>query len=383
MENKRSIGNVKSLGNGKYVLRISAGFDDYGKRIQLSRTIEAKSNTDAERQLMKFYNERTKLSQDRISEVPGTLQGLYEEFKQNHIEKLRPNTQEYYTNIWNRYLKSREKAKLKSFSPKMVYDVLNKTKVGDKTKKAIYGMLFTMFKRAVAWGYLDINPCERVTPPKYKAKEKRPYTESELIPIIEAIEKEDIKLKLFFYLAVALGMRRSEMVGLKWSDIDFEKNIISIKRSVGKATGLGTYDNKETKNKKSIRNLNTSDDIINLLKAHKDELEKRKHKLCDKWIEGDWVFTQWNGEIMHVDTSTKMWNDFLTNNPMLAKTNLHSLRHTAATLMIKNNVAISTVSGILGHAQMSTTVNIYAHVIEDAKKEALSIMDGILKAKKQ
>ena len=381
MQKKRSVGNIKWISDNKCILRISAGFDDFGKRIQLTRTIEAKSETDAERQLVKFYNEKNKLKQKRVSEAPQTLAALYEEFKQNHISRLRPNTQEYYFNLWDRYLKSKENAKLQTFSPKMVYEILNKTEVGDKTKKAIYGMLFTMFKRAVAWGYIDSNPCERVTPPKYKAAEKRPYTETDLATIIAAIEKEDIKLQLFFYLAVSLGLRRSEIGGLKWSDIDFDNNIISIRRSVGKIPKKGTYANDAPKNKKSIRDLEASDIIMTLLKKHKEEQDEQKRKLNDLWIGEDWVFTQWNGALMHVDTTTKTWEKFLKKNPSLAKTNLHSLRHTAATLLIKHNVPISTVSGILGHSQISTTLNIYTHVIEDAKKEALGIMNDILKKK--
>jgi len=237
-------------------------------------------------------------------------------------------------------------------------------------------MLYTMLKRAVEWGYLDRNPCERVEPPKYKAKEKRPYTETELLEVIEAVEKEPVQFQLIFYLAAMLGMRRSEIVGLKWSDIDFDAATLNIRRSAARKAGEGTYV-AGTKNTRSQRTLYVDAMILDKLKAHRAQQAERRLKLANKWQGDDWIFTQWNGRIMSVETPTRTWLKFLENNPKLEKTNLHALRHTAATLLIKNNVAISTVSGLLGHAQTSTTLNIYTHAIEDAKKEAAGIMSGI------
>ncbi len=380
MSKTRSIGNVKHIGGNKYILRISAGFDEYGKRIQLSRTIEATSETDAERQLMKFYSERDKLTQARTSEAPTTLQGLYDEFEKNHINKLRPNTQDYYTNMWTRYLKEYGKTKLKSLTPKSVYGILDKTKVGDKTKRAVYGMLFTMCRRGVNWGYMDKNPCENVDPPKYIAAEKRPYNETELTDVIEAMKNEPVRNQLFFYCAAMLGMRRSEIAALKWGDIDFEAKTVSIRRAAGKAAGRGAYA-AGTKNTRSERVLNLPDTLATLFRLHRAEQNEHRFKLGSKWIDEGWVFTKWGGGMIYVDTLTNTWTDFLKAHPKLEKTNFNALRHTAATLMIKNNVAVSTVSGILGHAQTSTTLNIYTHAIEDAKKEALHTMENIFNLK--
>lgn len=127
-----------------------------------------------------------------------------------------------------------------------------------------------------------------------------------------------------------------------------------------------------------MRLLYVSDNIIQLINQHKSEQDDKRQKLANLWVDENWIFTKWNGELMHVDTVTKNWNKFLSHNPQLPKTNFHSLRHTAATLMIKNNVPISAVSGVLGHAQIGTTVNIYTHVIEDTKREALTVLSKIL-----
>lgn len=378
MPKTRSIGNIQWIGSNKCILRVSAGFDDYGKRIQLSRTIEAKSQTDAEKQLAAFYKDKDKLAQERVTKAPKTLQGLYEEFEKNHMPQLRPNTQAFYKFIWNGYLQEKGKASLKNFTPKMVYGILNDVDAGDRTKNGVYRTLYTLFEKAVGWGYMQNNPCERIDPPKYKAKEKRPYSAEELRQVVAAIEKEDVQIQLIFYLAATLGMRRSEIVALKWSDIDFACSQLSINRAAGTATGVGTYID-DTKTAKSARSLGLTPELITLLKRRKAEQAERRLKLANKWHDEDWIFTQWNGKLVHVDTPTKLWSDFLDANPALPMTNLHSLRHTAATLLILNNVPISTVSGLLGHAQISTTANIYAHVVEDAKKSAVNLMGSIMR----
>ena len=186
---------------------------------------------------------------------------------------------------------------------------------------------------------------------------------------------------MFFYCAAMLGMRRSEIVGLKWSDINFEDETISINRSAGRSTGNGTYTS-DTKNSRSNRTLNLPQNVASLFRLHKVEQNEHRLKLGDKWESDDWVFTNWNGGIMSIEVPTDTWLDFLNNHPDIPKTNFHALRHTAATLLIKNNVAVSTVSGILGHAQISTTLNIYTHAIEDAKKEALKTMESIFDTSK-
>lgn len=377
MPKTRKIGSIQHLGDGKYRLRVSAGFDDFGKRIQISRVIRAKSDTEAERLLMELYAEKNKLAEERITKPPETLGEIYKEFKENHISKLRPNTQDYYERLWDAYLEKRKRAKLARITPKAIYDILKDCDGKSRTQKALYGMLYTMLKKAVEWGYLDRNPCERVEPPKYKAKEKRPYTETELLEVVKAVEKEPVQFQLIFCFAAMLGMRRSEIVGLKWSDIDFDAGTLSIRRAAARKVGEGTYID-DTKTERSKRTLYLDDVMLDKLRTHRAEQAERRLKLANKWQGEDWIFTQWDGRIMSVETPTRTWLKFLGKYPKLEKTNLHALRHTAATLLIKNNVAISTVSGLLGHAQTSTTLNVYAHAIEDAKKEAANIMSGIL-----
>lgn len=97
----------------------------------------------------------------------------------------------------------------------------------------------------------------------------------------------------------------------------------------------------------------------------------------DQWIENDRLFTQWNGKPIHSDTTTGWFSNFVAKNN-LPKITLHSLRHTNATLMIAEGTDIWTVSNRLGHAQTSTTLNIYTHVLKSRDSIAADNLDNIL-----
>ena len=380
MSNNRSIGSIQDLGGGKYRLRVSEKFDQYGRRNQFSRVIHATSERAAEEALIELINEKKKLADLRIKEAPKTLGALYAEFKQNYMSTLRPSTQQFYENLWNTHIIGYEKSKLKTFSPKMVYGIINECKDKPRTQKGIYGLLRTMFHNAVGWGYMPENPCEKVQTPKYKSDEKIILTEDQLSITMDLVQKEDLIYQAFFYFAVMCGMRRGEIMGLRWDDVDLERRTVSIKQAAGQSK-KGTYYG-DTKNKKSMRKLTLPETLLPILRLLRGQQDEGKLRLAEKWVDTPFMFKGWNGEPLGVNAPTRWWKRFCLSHPELPPTTFHALRHTAATLLIKNNVPISTVSGILGHAQMATTVNIYTHVIEDAKKEALGILESALTKKK-
>ena len=348
----RSIGNIQKLGEGKYLLRFSAGFDDFGKRIQVSKTVYCSNEKEAERLLMEFYKEREKCRENRVSNNPTTLQQLYDEWTRNHVDTLAPNTQSFYAGLWRKHLKDKSKIKIKSIKPNVIYKILDDIPQA-RTKNGVYKMLKAMFNKAIKWGYMEDNPCNRIDTPKYKPEEKKTLSEADITRIIGIIGNEEVKYQAIFYFAVLCGLRRQEIIGLKWSDIDFGNNVFRVRRATTLQKGIGTIE-KDTKTNKSKRNLFLHDILKIVLLQWQNEQAAHKAKVGDKWIENDWIFTQWNGELMDLHTPTNWWSDFVKANN-ITPTTFHGLRHTAATFMIKNNIPISTVSGVLGHANGSAS----------------------------
>ena len=379
-EKKRSVGHIKKLDENKYLLRLSCGFDEFGKRIQPSKVVHCTSDTEAEKALIDFYMQREKLAGEHSTGTPQTLVQLYHEWYTNHLARsCSVNTQTFYADLWKGYIADKGRVKLAAITPKSVYSILDRIDK-PRTKNAVYKMLKAMFNKAQKWGYMSANPCSRVDTPQYKADEKQPLSEDEIALVIQHIGAEETKYQAIFYFAALCGLRRQEILGLQWTDIDFENNRFYIRRAAVEVRGNGTS-TKAPKTEKSARLLFLPEPLKQSLILHKDEQEEQKRVLGDKWQGGDWIFTQWNGTIMSLQTPSHWWKEF-TDKIGITGVTFHGLRHTAASYMIKNHVPITTVSGVLGHANTTTTLNIYSHMIEDTKKGAIDVLTDVFSTKK-
>ena len=218
------------------------------------------------------------------------------------------------------------------------------------------------------------NPCKKVTIPKGEVKEKLIYSQEEMAQLLTAINDEPTKYRAFFFLIAYSGFRRSEMLGLEWKDIDFENNIISIKRTSNYTSERGIYTN-TTKTKRSKRVLKISPYIMGILKDLKDEQDEEALRLGDKWIESDRLFVKWNGEPMNNQIPYGWLKEFCEKNE-LPFYGIHSFRHFAASALISAGLDVTTVSGVLGHCNSGTTLNVYSHMFQNAQARVAEAMDG-------
>lgn len=166
------------------------------------------------------------------------------------------------------------------------------------------------------------NPCRKVTIPKGEVKEKPIYSQEEMAHLLTAINGEPTKYRAFFFLIAYSGFRRSEMLGLEWKDIDFENNIISIKRTSNYTAERGIY----------------------------TDTTKTKRSKC-------------------------VLKEFCAKNEMPFY-GIHSFRHFAASALISAGLDVTTVSGALGHCNSGTTLNVYSHMFQTAQARVAQAMDG-------
>ncbi len=183
------------------------------------------------------------------------------------------------------------------------------------------------YSYAVKMNMLNNNPCRIVTVPKGEPKEKDIYTVEELANIFELLDKENvpIKYRVFFKLAVYSGFRRGEMLGLEWKDINWENNLINVRRTSNYTVEQGTYTD-TTKTKKSKRTLKFPDYVMELLRELKEEQDCEREKIGSKWVYSDRLFTQWNGKPMGNNTPYYWIKHFCKRNN-LRFCDIHSLRH--------------------------------------------------------
>ncbi len=353
-------GSIHKKGKSYYIVfRI---FDSKTSERKQKWIPAGKSKRDAEEKLSELmgevhngtYKEIKKITFAEFSELwinsyaktktkPSTLRS-YEDIVHNH---LIPVMGDYLlaginTGMLQRYVAMR----LEKVKPKTVINELVPMK--------------EMFKHAVRWGYLKANPAEYVERPRIEREEMDVLSPEEINLFLEHARP---KYKAFFLTAILTGMRRGELLGLQWGDIDWNHNQIHVKRSLWK----GQFINPKTKT--SMRNIDMSPYL---------SMELRKHKFTNPISELDLVFCNSDGKPLDPDSLVK--RQFL---PALQRANIrqvrfHDLRHTNVTLRIEQGQNIKYIQNQLGHSSIQTTLDRYGHLIKEVNSEQARKLDSIL-----
>ena len=261
--------------------------------------------------------------------------------------------------------------------------VNNEKKLSSKTVKEYHQLISSIMHTAVKWQIIVSNPCERVAPPKVQKTDAEYLDADQAIKLMELLETAPNQYRTSVIVLLFTGMRRGELLGLEWSDIDYDKQTINISKSSLYISGCGIFDD-DTKNNSSNRVIKVAQTVIQTLQEHRQWQLKQQLTLGTMWKNSNKVFTAVDGSPMHPDTLSSWFNRFITtHSDELPQIHIHSLRHTCATLNIANGVAVTTVAGQLGHANATTTTKIYAHAIKTAQAQAADMMDSILAPNKK
>lgn len=379
---------IKKRANGKYLLTVANGYDSNGKQKLLYRTVEVTSDREAEKEYIAFAAEVQR------GEIITTQKiKLYDFakiwFRDYCTVNLAPKTQLSYKNcLNNRIIPAMGQIDIKKLKPLHIINFINdlKTKgkrfdgksgkISDAAIIYAYRVLSSMLKDAVQWQVIPSSPCDRVKPPRVQHKKALVLNEVETAQMIQCLENKPLKFKAIIILAIATGMRLGEIMGLKWSDIDFDGRILTVIRTNQVVSGRGLI-TKSPKNESSNRSITLPEDMIALLKQYKLLQRTEKLRLGDKWIDGGWVFTKWNGEPMYPTTPSQWFHKFVIKNK-LKVIPFHGLRHTSATLLIAKGIPLKNVSSRLGHSDIRTTGNIYTHALESVDRKVADTMNTIL-----
>lgn len=254
-------------------------------------------------------------------------------------------------------------------------------KLSDKTIQHHHRLISSILSTAVQWQIITSNICERLKPPRVEQKEAQYLDDVETAKLLEYLDEAEPQFRTAVTLLIYTGMRRAELCGIEWKDIDFDKGLLHIERNSLYLPKKGVFTD-TTKNSSSQRVIKLSDGAIQLLKSHKAWQNRERLTLGDQWHDHDRIFTRWDGEPIRPDTISNQFREFVKAHD-LPPVHLHSLRHTNATLMIANGMNLTTVAKRLGHANTSTTTKIYAHAIKTADEAAAEMLDDILNIKKK
>ena len=242
------------------------------------------------------------------------------------------------------------------------------------TIRSYHRIISSMLTKAVKWGYIPYNPAANAELPKMDTKEAAHLEEADARRLLALLHNEPIKYRAAITFDLLSGLRRGELLGLRWSDVDFDSETISVVQTSSYVPGKGIYTD-TPKNKTSSRPLKLSRSAFLLLREYQ-EWQNSQRELCgDRWKDKDGrIFTTDEGVPLHPDALSKWFRTFVRRNNF-PDIHIHSLRHTYASLMIADGTPLVVVSRRLGHAQVSTTANIYAHVIASADEKAAQIAE--------
>lgn len=391
MANKRANGEgsinkyiVKGVQKG-WRASILVGKDESGKNIR--KQFYGKTQKEVKQKLEEFKG------QINLGALPTddklTLEQWYYTWLFDYRKKdLKPKSFEKYEGIYRNYIKdtSLGKIKLKDLRATHLQQYYNKLLDIDKkavsTIKGLNTRLKPCLSEAEKQGYIQKNYCKMVTLPKEnKVKEIKVLTPEQQQSFIAAINGHE--LEMLFLVALSTGLRLGEILGLKWCDIDFNSGNLTVNRTLQRVTEISRDGNRESKvieqlpkTKNSIRTVPIPKNILSKLKDHKLEQSKNRLKLGELYFNNDYVFCNNLGYPIDDKRPARNLKSILTK-INIDPIKFHGLRHTYATRLFEANVPPKTVQVLMGHYDISITLDIYTHVMEDTKLEAVDKLNDI------
>ena len=369
-------GNIRRRKDGRWEGRYTAGHDpETGK--QIFKNVLGKTQAEVKEKLKKALEEAKKIDFTRTGKY--TVEMWMEEWFENVCKiKVRPSSHQTYRGYIDHhispYIGDIPLEKLSTMDLQKLYrKLMTKGRVeriesekqskglSAKTVRNINQVISSAMDFAVAQKIISVNPCKAVALPKVEHKEMKTIPSEQLEAFLR--EAKETGVYEMYYIELATGLRRGELLGLKWQDIDWKNGIIKVRRQVARVDGEIVEAPLKTKN--SYRAVTISQQAIEVLKAQKAKTDD------------EYVFPSPNGGPISPDSVNNMLKRVLAR-AGIPKVRFHDLRHTFATIALQNGVDIKTVSGMLGHFSAGFTLDTYAHVTTSAQKEAAETIGRII-----
>ncbi len=369
-------GNIRKRKDGRWEGRYTAGRDPMTGK-QIFKNVLGKTQAEVRKKLKRAIEDSSKLDFTKTGKY--TVGQWMDVWFENYAQlKVRPSSHQTYKGYIKNHIKPHigdipiEKLtslELQKFYRKLLMEGrvprIESEKqpkgLSAKTVRNINQVISSAMDMAVEQKIILTNPTKSCALPKVEHKEMHTLPAEQLGAFL--LEAKESGVYELYYLDLATGLRRGELLGLKWDDIDLTNGIIHIHRQVARVNGEVKEVPLKTKN--SYRSIAISPDAVKML------TEMKTRKLSD------YVFPSPSGGPISPDSVRHMLHRVLKR-AGLEKVRFHDLRHTFSTLALQNGVNIKTVSGMLGHYSAGFTLDTYAHVTTAAQKEAANTMGNVL-----
>jgi len=293
---------------------------------------------------------------------------------------IRYNTFKQYSQITRQHiLPTLGKIQLRDLKPERIQQLYNqmvKKEYGLRTVQLVHSVIHRALVHAVKLGLIPRNPDDATTPPKPKAKEMQFLDENQVQQLLITAQARNDRFFALYHLAIATGMRQGELLGLKWSDLDWEQGLLQVQRQLTKKKGKG-FEFTAPKTKAGVRRIDLGENTLRILREHRQRQFTQMQLVGEKWQENDLIFPSEIGTAFDRDNLLRRFKRILKDAGLPA-IRFHDLRHTGASLMLNNGIPVMIVSRRLGHARPSITLDVYGHLIPGKQKEVAMLMDQLL-----
>jgi integrase len=364
-------GHIRKRSRGSYTVVIYLGRDpETGKRRYLWRSIKG-TKRDAEALLTRLlakHDTGTDLLPSKL-----TVEQFSEEWLKTLKKKVKPRTHARYCELLRIHIVPHIGAvELKKLKPLHIERLLLRCRqkgLSERTLLHVFRVLHTALVQAVQWQLVERNVAQAVQPPKPEKNEMDAVTPEDADRILAAAADTEIEVPVT--IALGTGMRLGEVLGLRWSDIDFKSESLRVRQTLNVDRTFGT-----PKSYRSRRSIPLPKFLLKVLKTQRARLSELRLMAGSAWQDHDLVASRADGSPMDPRRVSRLFT-------ALAKESgydftFHGLRHAYASLMLASGIDLKVTSDLLGHSTIGITADLYTHVTERLHKEAAERLDALL-----
>jgi integrase len=364
----RGEGSVFQRKDGRWVVQVELGD---GKRKQFYVTSQSEG-------IKKLREVQHELEQGTLPTGPQQTVKQYLEFwlEEVHRPTIRVSTYvKYRVFVYKHFIPVLGHLRLQKLTPQHVqsfYRQKEKEGLSTKTIQVMHGVLHKALDMAVRWSLVSRNVCDVVSPPRVARTERRLLSIEQVHHLLGVVRGH--WLEVLLTMAVTLGMRRGEMLALRWADVDLKGRWVQVCRTVDYVTGHG-YVETEPKTAAGRRVIALPFFVGGILERHRDRQREAKKKAGDAWQDRDLVFANGRGGYVSPMYLLALFHKALVE-AGLPHMRFHDLRHSAVTLLVGMGVPLKVVQEIVGHSDITMTADIYAHVLPAMQRDAMGRWDS-------
>jgi integrase len=371
-------GQIIPRGERTWLVRVFMGRDpESGKRKYVNKTVHG-TLRDAQAYLSRTQRDRDLGVFFEPSRM--TLDGYLDKWLETAAKpKLRAKTHRDYEALLRRYVRptlgSRPVSKIEPLEIQGLYADMQERSLSARTVRFTHAVLRSALHQAVKWRLIPQNPAESVDLPKQAKGEIQVLNPQQARDFLK--EAAEDRYYVLFAIALTTGLRPSEYLALKWSDVNFSKGTVSVARTLEPIKG-GGWRFADTKRARSRRLVKLQASVLKLLSEYRDNQAQERAAANGDAAAADLIFVNTSGNPLNERNLVQRNFQVILERAKLPRIRLYDLRHTAATLALAAGVPAKVVSEQLGHASVAFTLDTYSHVLPHMQEAAAAQVEALL-----